>query len=72
MAKEAAYAITSNQKKQCCHDVRSPAVTVKYVVGAILVRQSQYAAWLTRLDLYFKRLNERARTPAKEEGKQHD
>lgn len=52
------------QKKQpgktmLCQDVTSPAVAGKYLVEAISVRQSQYTACQTRLDLYSKRLNER-------------
>lgn len=59
--KEAAYAIVTNKDKQCCHDVTNPAVagTGKHLVDAISVRQSQYMAWQTRLDLYAKRLDER-------------
>lgn len=58
--KEAAYAITSNQEKNCCHDVTTPVVAGKHLAEAISVRQRQYTAWQTRLDLYFKRLNERS------------
>lgn len=58
--KEAAYAITSNEEKQCCHDVTTAAVAGKHLVEAISVRQSQYTAWQKRLDLYSKRLNERS------------
>lgn len=59
--KEAAYARVTNKDKQCCHDVTTPAVagTGKHLVDAISVRQSQYMAWQTRLDLYAKRLDER-------------
>lgn len=59
--REAAYAIVSNQEKKCCHDVTTPAVAGKHLVDAISVRQSQYSAWQTRLDLYSQRLEERRR-----------
>lgn len=59
--KEAAYAIVSNQEKKCCHDVTTPAVAgAGNLLDAISVRQSQYTAWQTRLDLYSKRLDERS------------
>lgn len=57
--KEAAYAIISNQEKKCCHEVTTPAVAGKHLAEAISVRQGQYTAWQSRLDLYSKRLNER-------------
>lgn len=57
--KEATYAIRDNQEKSCCHDVTSPSVAGKFLTEATSVRQNQYTAWQTRLDLYSQRLNER-------------